>query len=515
MNKRGSMFLLWTLTFSATVLVLVIGYFPMFQAAVATSARTFRAEQSLALAEVGANLGVWQVSARNGGDLPTSEADQTGNTPPWVDPSPDMSACTNLDGGSNNQLYGVTVFSCFHTDPVSIFAQDNFGGEIGTYQAYIINFGAPEVLVVGRSELGGSTDTAVGERKVVVRLERKDAGDAGLFSKWGIRLDGSAPVYVDSYNSSAGAYNPAAPGSEGNIGTNGDNPNGWEADIIVSHAGTVIKGRGELTAGDNYSSAAAPPIGGWNMVADTVLPSIVVPSSLTSLPLTTNLVGAGIIQNGQGDFQITGTYTCDAPMRIRSLFINNGTFNIGDGCQLFFDGKNADGTNHNPAYKPGGAALDADASGKLLKIGTGTTKIFMRDLHFALDGKGISYDASVPEASRKPEQLQMYTSCTTKGACDTTSAFAQTSPFYGIVYVEDGHLSLVRGSENGWSYDTQYHGLFASEKFIFATGENRNQYGLPDDYSPYLHIDRALKDFWLDGSGRKGYHVRPGAWSVK
>ena len=46
-------------------------------------------------------------------------------------------------------------------------------------------------------------------------------------------------------------------------------------------------------------------------------------------------------QDGLGAFRITGTYVCNEPLRVRSLYIDGGTLEMTDNCQLYVDSTGA------------------------------------------------------------------------------------------------------------------------------------------------------------------------------
>ncbi len=521
-SQRGSLLLLWALTCSTTVLVLIIGYFPLFQNNIASATRAFHLEQAMSLADAGLELALWEIRSNNGAKLSTPLAPWT---TPASAPAEAFQECDNLDGvvdynaatGKPPRVYGTEILSCRKfpaaTTAQTVTAGDNYGGPVGDYQVWVINFGTQDMLVVSRGYSPSLANT-IGSRTVTVNLEYSVASfENSLFAdqEIGIRNE----VHVDSYDSSTGAYNPANPGSRGNIGTNGANTNWWQ-DAWIQDQGVsnpslgraTVKGQGSVAYGKTfYSDIPTQPTKWWKSRASTKLPHVTVPSDLLSLSYVTPPAGVGSDGNGNYGIPEGLTWTCTSPMKVRSIWIG-GTLAVGDGCRLLVD--NSTGTKTT-------AMLDTDMSGKVLKTGTGVTKIYLLDNGFNFDGQGAQWSTMIPESERKPSRFQIYETCSAAPPCPPSgykyAALAQNAKFYGVVYNENGSVDVARASENGLSYDGNYFGAFYA-------GQN-GQFWSDGLLKVNVHYDEALKDLLMDGSGNSitslpnRYRIEKNSWNVR
>lgn len=572
-TERGGLLLLWLWSLSTVILAMTLAYFPVLRATTIMSSRLFRMEQALLLADAGLERGVWEL--------------QTGGVSALgaVAAAPgELIACDGLDGTpgdgtlDNNDNNPLAITSCVRTPPQSLEARDNFGGVIGEYDVSIINAGTPPVRIIARSYLPARTDaTATSQTAVLDMTGTTSAPLPPIYGGMGVQLVGNAPVFIDSYNSDDGPYGGTNIHSNGNIGTNGSNPNLWPADLYIENPFTVVQGTGTYKTGETIQIAAGATITGGvtpgpGLPVGTP-PEVIIPSSLTSLPITTTLGQPGITETGTGHFSLGmgTTYTCTTPMRIRSLYLGQGTFELANGCQLFIDS-----TGSSPAFKPialnngsNGIGLDTDG-GQLVKTGTGPTQIFVRDTSVDLDGNGLHYADNVPVGQRRPINLQIYVTydhtrdCNISGNCNRNSwgtSLRQQTDFYGVIYMEgsggslwNGRAStmqLDRSSAGGASASSQYYGMFVTSGGLSAWGEgslgqwvggyweccdeNDEEYLVgatwvpappgSGGYSPHLHVDEALNGFILDGSGLPPppsggpsagpLQIKSGSWSVR
>jgi len=138
---RGSL-LLWTLTFNVALLLLVIGSMPFFQTTVSVAARSHLSGQALFLARAGIEHALWDIGY-NPAFFGTPAAGG------WTDPT--QTACDDeVDGGGDGLLYGMAVTACrrFSSQPVQ--AGDGSATTVGTYTAWVVNFGSAVTRVVSR-----------------------------------------------------------------------------------------------------------------------------------------------------------------------------------------------------------------------------------------------------------------------------------------------------------------------------------------------------------------------------
>lgn len=563
-SQRGGLLLLWLWALSAVVLALALSFFPALRATTIMSSRLFRMEQTLLLADAGLERGVWELRTNGGQALGTAGV--------WNTITP-ATGCDGLDGSpGDGAVYGLAITACAQTPVQSLQARDNFGGAIGEYDVSIVNAGTPLVRVIARSYLPSRTDPTATSQTAVLDMTGSSAPLPPIYGAMGVQLVGNAPVFVDSYNSADGPYAGANIRFNGNIGTNGNNPTLWPADLYVENPYSSVKGTATYQTGETVQIAAGATITGGVTAgpARPTLPHVTIPSSLTSLPITTTLGHpSGVTETGTGHFSInSGTYTCTQPLHIRSLYLYGGTFELADGCQLFIDS-----TGSSPQFKPiavnngsNGIGFDTDG-GQLLKTGTGTTQIFVRDTSVDLDGNGIHYADTVPVADRKPVNLQLYVTydntrdCNVSGNCNRNSwgtSLRQQADFYGVIYMEgsggtlyngrEATMQLDRASRGGGSSNANYYGMFVTSGGLSAWGEgdlghweggyweccdaNDEQYLVgatwvpappgPGGWSPHLHADESLAGFNLDGSGTFAatggpsgqLQVKSGSWAV-
>ncbi len=500
-SERGSLLLLWVLTLSTTILTLIIGYFPFVLNTVSTMARIFQLEQAASLADAGVERALWEIRGNNKTNLNATTSPSGG----WTTNA--ATACDDeVDGGTDGLLCGVTVNSCrsLTPNPSVLNAGDNFGGAIGSYRVWVVNHNALTSRIVSRGYVPNAITPRTVQTVMLDVIPPPDTLQYGLFSDTKLQMGANDQVFIDSYRSSQGAYNPLSPLSNGNVGTNGLDPT---YDLSVFTSGVDLKGAVALPAGGTKQVPLTwTPSGGYQTTAHIQLPPVMIPSSLASLPFTTTL-GVGnsaiVTENGSGDFWIKGSYTCNQAIRARSILVT-GSLLMTDSCQLYVDATNNDGTLHTPAYG-GWAAIDTNGTGNLLKTGTGKTQIFMSNRGLDFDGGGVSYQSTVPEASRRPENLQMYVTCSTP-PCNIPGPnnMAQHLPFYGVVYIDGGVLNIWRASENGVGYDSQYYGAFVSTGLLSVDG-------LSGVY-PHVHFDEDLIGLTLDGTGVKKFDIKQGSW---
>ncbi len=502
--EAGGVLVLWAFAVAASLLVLIQSYAGLVQSTVTSGARGFLLEEALALADGGTELALWDI--QRGTNINTSAL--------WADPG--TTACAQLDGddGSDGSLYGLSVTSCRNRE-MTLSAGDNFGGTIGTFRVWVANFGGPVVRIVSQ----GFVPTAVSpvaSKTVNLQLQQSGTFRSALFSHREIHMRRDA--HVDSYDSSAGPYDPFLPGSNAEVGANGDNGSGYDYKIEdglfePALSRIRIKGRGLLPPSPKLLvDPPAEPTGGWVAEPVRALPSVYIPSEL--LAMTSFTTPPAGVTGTSGNYTVPSsvTWTCSSPTRVRSLKID-GSFVMQDGCKLFVDN----------AGLATGTFLETKTTGQIRKTGTGTSQIYLRDNGFKFKGPGLTFDASIPDSLRRPTLVQIYQTCSTQPCASNqkNSQLAQTQPFYGAVYVENGTLDLSAGQGAGGSWaNGQYYGSFASKGRLTFTGEDvdTNADLIPDAfYSANVHFDESLTNLSLGGTGASGsvYQVMPASWNTR
>lgn len=494
-SERGSVLLLWALTFSVTVLMFVQGYFPFFQTTVSTTAQNFRREQALALADAGLEHALWELRSNNGANLPVF-----GTANGWTKIEDPPTTCDDeIDGDADGRLYGLAVTSC-HTATRTVDAGDWFAGTIGTYRVWVVNIGSSLVRAVAQGYAPTQTNP-LSTRTVAVDVE--DPGTSRYAALGDDYMEIHGKVTIESYNSNNGAFNATTNRFEnGDIGTNGSRGLLYDLTIDSPDSGLIIDGTEYLATGTQHQYVNALTDGPNAVMPQSiqVLPTAVtVPTALTALTVTTTVTPTwtGFTGNYAGDFTCTGTCVCSSPTHIKSLYVT-GTVQMDAGCQLFVDRQDS---TVPYTLVPGGAILDTDGTGQLIKTSsTETTKIFIKDGAFNLDGQGMNWAAAIGEAARIPERLQLYATGT-----NAAGALAQSQPFYGMVFVADpdgnaseaGELSLLPGNTNGVLSTGMYHGAFIAGGRMIISNTNAGMYDV------IIRYDEALRGLLLDGSGNR------------
>jgi hypothetical protein len=489
-SNRGNL-LLWALGINTVLLLYVVGSFPFFHTAVQVPARSYRESQALSLAESGIARGLWEFN------YPGAPFSRPTDSPagPWVQ-LPDCSAFKS--GGTDCRQLTVTAFP----------AGDG-SGPAGDFQVIVrdppsVMSSFPALLATGF--FPNATSPTKSQRKIRAELEwvLQDFRYAA-FARERIYVTGRA--YVDSYNSSYGPYDGISGIGEGNIGTY--DAGGFNPDLMISldpaYPGSGVNGDAYVPPGNvSQIDYAADLAGSIITQRAQQLPRIVVPSSLASLGVTTTTSTgwSGFSYDGVGGFSCYGTCTCDTAVRIKGLYVT-GTLQMQDGCQILID-RCAGGT----CLSTPGGTLNTDGTGTLMKMdGTAVNQIFLRDGDSSLDGGGIQWSSTIPAANRLPERLQIYGTGTGVGIHLAMRPHANGSPFYGVVYVDTGDVSVAHGSENGFLYDAEYYGAFIAGKLLHIFGNSGRQ--------AFVAYDRTLQGLKLDGSGTRTGNTREGVCKIR
>ncbi|MBI4003596.1 MAG: hypothetical protein HY353_01110 [Candidatus Omnitrophica bacterium] len=478
-SNRGGL-LLWTLGINAVLLLYLVGSFPFIHTVVRVPARSYLDSRALYLAESGIARGLWEFNDNGAGFWRTDEPARTGlPAGPWVQ----LPDCSGVQGGGTDcrQL------------TITAFPAGDGSGSAGDFRVIArdpLTSPTPTLFATGFFP-NATSPTAKRRIRVDLQWVPTDFGSAG-FGYERIYLTGM--VSVDSYDSNNGSYGGGSE-SQGHIGTN--DAGGHNPDVLISlDPFYVVNGNAYVPTGSSPQIDAGDLAGSVVTQRPQPKPAIVVDPSLASLSVTTsNITGwSGFSANGSGGFSCGGTCTCYTAVRVKGVYVS-GRLEIYDGCQILID-RCAGGTCMST---PGGT-LNTDGSGVLMKMnGTAVNKIFLRDGDSSLDGGGIQWTSSIPQADRRPERLQLYGTGAGVGIHLAMKPHADGSPFYGVVYVDTGDVSVAQGSENGGVYNTEYFGAFVAGKLLHIYGNGGKQ--------ALVHYDRALRGLKLDGTGRT---VTPG-----
>lgn len=516
--ERGGALLLWALTFSVAVLMLIQANFPFFQNTVSTGAQNFRREQALALADAGLEHALWEIRNNNGASLVAA-----GATGGWTAALGSTACDDEIDGNADGLLYGVAVTSCKRFPSTSqakpVIAGDWFGGTIGTYRVWVVNFGTSSARIVAQSYAPNETNP-LSTRTVAVDVEQIATARYAAMGDDFLEIHGKTTI--ESYNSTLGAFGVAGNRFEnGHIGTNGSR--NLPYDLTINSDGMAdptqlsIDGTEYLATGNQHLYTGAWTDGPNAVVTQSPQPlptTVTVPPGMFPTYIQTAWTG-GFTGNDAGDFKCTGTCVCDSAVHIKSLYVL-GTVRMDAGCQMFIDKQ---GSMVPYTATPGGAVLDTDGTGRLLKNSTETTQIFVKDGALNLDGGGVQWNTAAIAASElKPEKLQIYNT-----GNNAYTAMAQKEPFYGLVFVADndgnateaGALELHPGNVLGVVYDAIYHGAFIAGGKLIVGDINSGT------YRTTIRFDEALLDLLLDGSGAHApgigdrYRVVRRSWQPK
>ncbi|GEM_PF-4403044 len=503
-SERGSLLLLWALTFSVTVMALIVGYFPMFHTTVATTNRTFRLEQAIALADTGIHRALWEIQTNNGAEL----LDPDNIASAWDDPLVfDLAACnetTTADGKTIDIAQGLTVTSCRTLDvTASVVAGDNFGGSVGTYTVWVLNYPGRLVRIVGLGTANGpsgSTETQAASVDLQSDSTFRYAafGDKYLYSE--------GRVAYDSYNALLNggcAYNTNCGGltnrfENGDVGTNG------RTNQVAPSWGYIRMGDSEP---DIDGSAFMTP---WSQAvydgAANCLdcrPTSTVKQQELTMPAVQIPAEVSTYTN-YGDAVVTTVQTCNEPRRYNTLQVSGagGEFQIGPNCRLYIE---------RPSGSPVATINTLNTDGGKFRLMTGRTtplRLYIKNGGFDLDGPGFVNDL------QKPEMLQIYVTGT-----NTSGAMAQTQPFHGVVYVQDpdgnasdaGKVTMFPGNQGGIVAHLEVYGAIIAGGHIQLWDQS---YQNPTTYWVKMHYDESLADLLMDGTGthRRKYTFTRGTW---
>ncbi len=187
--QRGAALLLLTLLVDAVLLLTVLGYSPFFQTVILSTHRSYLRDQSVALAEAGLHEALWEINY--GG------RDFLG----WTDVSAEPT-CADLGGTT-----------CFARNSVALSAGDGSGQNIGSFSVLVVNPGSTNPII--RSQ-GFLRTTSL---STTIRVPLRRTQTTFRYAAFGV-LDIAGDSTIDSYS---GTYDPANPGTHGDIGTGATN----------------------------------------------------------------------------------------------------------------------------------------------------------------------------------------------------------------------------------------------------------------------------------------------------
>ncbi len=522
-SKQRGMVFLATILGHALFLLAIVSYAPQFVNILSLMNQVSVRQQSLEVGEAGIARGTLELLHNQAVNMLNSQ----GGWSNALDPDP--SACNAIAGGIN-------VLSCHVLGPVALSGAD--GAAAGTYQVWAINVGQSQrVRLVSRGSVPSSPTNqqqVTQEFNALVPMGFNFAAYGAGLAYLGHVANWIGVSATDAYDSSLGPYQVLLNRIEqGNVGTGGRSklqPGGSEGALTVFDNGEIF-GAAKIFENSVVSAPAGQPSQGTQAMGGTPdLPLIQVPAALESLPVTDTIAGFQGDQSGNGEFRLTGTYTCNGPLRVKQFLVGpGGTLLIDEGCELFIDN-----TGNTPPYNLNGFGISqwgegssiaprvfgTDAvdtiggqSGQILKTSTEKTTIFIREGMAEFAGQGLAYDASIAEADRKPVNLQLYQTCGAESYC--RFEFQQIQPFYGVAYSDAGGIYLHSGFDGVSMGDGQYYGSFigANETGIYAGEYNGTR------YDTRVHYDTTLAGLAVDGSGNpvgnSEYRIRQGSWSAR
>lgn len=522
--QRGSLMLLWGLTCSTTVLVLIVGYFPLFQNTVASTNRAFALEQAAGFAEAGLEHALWEIRTNQGARL--RENPQAANNPWAVLAS---NACDDeIDGGADGLLYGMPVTSCQRfpraTATHQVTAGDNFGGKIGDYTVWVMNYPGRTVRIISRglsaSAVNPAAETTMAVRTLQTDLQTNSHGF--YYATFGDKyLYAEGRVQLDSYNSQLGGgfcdYNTNC-ASQTNRFENGDVGTNGMTNAVAQNWGYIRMGDDSALAdydGKAYltpwSQAVYDSPGGCldcvptstNTQRKATMPSIQIPAEVSTYANYGDKVYVGNPLTNPEMY-------CNEPRRYNTLQVHGGEFHIGPNCKIYIE-------RPSGSSVATGNAMNTDGDGKFRLLSGRTTpfKLFIKDGGFNLDGPGFVNDM------KKPDMLQMYVT-----GMDTVGSFAQTQPFHGIVYVEDpdgnatdaGAIIMYPGNQGGVVSDLQMYGSFIAGGKLWLHDQSwQNPF-----FWVRVHHDENTRQIPLDGTDdgtpatrTLRYVIQNSAWVIR
>ena len=496
-SEHGSLLLLWTLTFSATIMVLIVGYFPMFQTTVTSTARTFRLEQAAALADTGLHRALWEIQTNNGAGLlaPATSA--------WNDLDP--SACNTTppaaDGKTFNIAQGVAVTSCRTLDATAtVTAGDNFGGSAGSYTVWVLNYPGRFVRIVGLGTVNGAS----GNIETQVTAVNLQADGGFRYAAFGDKyLYSEGRVAYDSYDSTLNggcAYNTNCGGitnrfENGDVGTNGRTNQvapSWGY-IRMGNTEPDIDGSAFMTPWSQavYEGAGSGCIDctptSTMQQQEVTMPVVQIPAEVSGYTNYGDQVYVGI-----GHPITNPAMYCNEPRRYNTLQVHGGDFRIGPNCKIYVE-------------RPSGSsvwtgnAVNTDGDGRFTVEAGRTTafRLHIKDGGINLDGPGFV------NATQKPEMLQIYVT-----GNNTNAGLAQTQPFHGVLYVQDpdgnattaGNVVLYPGNQGGVVSDLQVYGAIIAGGHIHLWDQSYQN----ATYWVRMHYDESLADLLMGTGSQRG-----------
>ena len=462
-TSRGGVLILWALGVSATLLLIVLGSLPFFQTVLNSTARSYRTDQALALAEAGVNETLWELN----------------HAPSTWDASRGWSSVCDGGAADCRQKTG------------SLPLGDGSGAVLGDYTIQVLNVSTvtPTVVVTGFSP-SQATPWATETLRVEVGIPASKTFAYALFSNKILLKEASTTgvVLIDSYDSTLGSYGPLNKDSNGVVGAN---------TVLTMWPDVTIKGIGMITPSTNLilKPGATPPTGGWVTQPPLEFPPIVVPAALAATPINTGITGGRLINNADGTKTLViggsaiaaennAVCTSASPQAHYSkIFIYGtgaarGTLNLQAGCQVSIDAASA-------------TALSLSQEGALRV--NGSNQIFLEHGSFQSFGTRGLINLN---AIRKPEDLQIYATGYVDPVTqdEAPAKIAQVLPFYGVVYVQNTPILFGPNASNP---NATAYGAFVgggTQKITIISSIDGENVG--------IHYDESLRTLALNGSGR-------------
>ncbi len=258
--------------------------------------------------------------------------------------------------------------------------------------------------------------------------------NGAVYAKGTIQFSNSA--MTNSYNSTTGAYN-----VNGNIGSNGHvGTNATSAGAITMSNSSTINGNASTGTGGTIVQNNSSTVTGTKTYTNNVtLPNVVVPASLTALPLI------GHIHNSNGYAQTitTGNYKYT-------------TWTLSNSAVITING---DVTVY---LTSGGQAINLDNSSRI-DITNGSSLTIYTDGYF-----GLSNSSTFNNVAQAPSKLQIYS---TYAGTSSGMTLSNNTVMYGAVYMPNAPVTN--------SNSTELYGAVVAKSVNFSN-------------STMVHYDEAL-----------------------
>jgi hypothetical protein len=448
--QRGAFLLLLTLWLHTVFLLMGASSLIFLQTLSQSVWGVHRQNQAMALTEAGVQEALWEIN-RGGADFAG-----------WTALALTNPACAGA------------VAAC-HQKSRPLAAADGSGQGIGAFTVTVLD-PAGATPTVRSSGFVPSATNPMASRALRVTLARTQAStfDRAFFARrlgLGESTTGSAgganaSVLIDSYDSRVGPYGGGNVGSNAHVGANDYLTIRSHVDLhgnvyhtpttqvtIEPEALTNIQFNGGIVDG-TQSARTFPPL--------------VVPPELASLPSLGSLTLS------------SGTTTCSGDRHYSQITVqSSAVLVLAPGCRLYLDVTTTDG-------------LLIQGNGKV--EAQGNNKIFSES---AVQSKSTLGFVTTPASPNPlPRDLQIYTKGFQALLVMRGAWMAQRAPFYGVIYSQNGAITLQHYKPTLGSPDptATAYGAFVSGSADTALINNQGEVSS-------LHYDKSLNDLALDGTG--------------